>query len=177
MKTSTGIIFEALTIDTVPTYIEVGSQSYREHYLHLWTNHDPTPYLNTSFTSKVVIRELNDLNCRNYLLKFQGAPAGILKIVINQGWGNWEAKDALYLHRIYLLKDATGRNIGKAVLDFTHHLAHRLQKKIIWLETMKKGQAKNFYQKHGYEMIGESNVELPGVLEEEKAMWVMGKRI
>ena len=42
---------------------------------------------------------------------------------------------------------------------------------------MKKGKAKNFYQKHGYKIIGESNVELSGVLEEEKAMWVMAKEL
>ena len=177
MNASSGIIFESLTLENVPTYIEVGRQSYEEHYLHLWKNQDPTPYLETSFANNVVTKELNDPYSHNYLVKFQGVHAGILKVVTNKGWGHWEAKDALYLHRIYLLKNVTGKSIGKAVLDFTQNLALHFQKTMIWLEAMKKGQAKNFYQKHGYEMIGESNVELPGVLEEEKAMWVMGKQL
>ena len=177
MNTTTEIAFDPLSPETVQAYIEVGIQSYKAHYLHLWENQDPTPYLETSFTLKTVVKELNDPNCYNYLVKFRGKNAGVLKIVTNRGWGNWEVKDALYLHRIYLLKNATGKNIGEVVLDFAQNLAHSFQKQIIWLETMKKGKAKNFYQKHGYGIIGESNVELSGVLENEKEMWVMGKYI
>ncbi len=170
-------VFDLLTPETVPAYIEVGTRSYKAHYVHLWEDQDPTPYLETSFIPKVVIKELNDPNCHNYLVKFQGANVGILKLTINQGWGNWEAEDTLYLHRIYLLEKATGRHIGKAVLDHTENLALHLKKKMIWLETMKKGKAKNFYQKHGYEIIGASHITLPRVLHEEKEMWVMGKPI
>ncbi|MEO0570888.1 MAG: GNAT family N-acetyltransferase [Bacteroidota bacterium] len=177
MYTPTETVFAPLTKETVPAYIEVGAQSYTEHYLHLWENQDPTPYLETSFIVKVVIRELNDPHCYQYLLKFQEEYVGVLKIVTHQGWGNWAAEDTIYLHRLYLLKNATGKNIGKAVLDFTQNFGHSLQKKIIWLEAMKKGKAKNFYQKNGYAIIGESNVELSGALAEQKAMWVMAKPI
>lgn len=170
-------VFDPLTPETVPAYIEVGIQSYSAHYIHLWENQDPTPYLETSFTHDVVIKELNDPDCYHYLLKFNGKNAGILKLSTDQGWGRWGTKDALYLHRIYLLKNATGKNIGKAVLDFVEQLAHNFQKKIIWLEAMKKGKAKDFYQKHGYTIIGASHIELPGVLNEEKEMLVMGKPI
>lgn len=177
MKTQTETVFDPVTPKTVSAYIEVGTQSYKEHYLHLWENQDPTPYLESSFTNGVVVKELNDPNCYHYLVRFQRANVGILKLTINQGWGDWPAKDALYLHRLYLLERATGKSIGEAVLNFTENLAHGFQKKIIWLEAMKKGKAKDFYQKHGYHIIGESYVELSGVLEDEKKMWVMGKRI
>lgn len=134
-------------------------------------------YLETSFTRSVVTQELNDPNCYNYLVKFKSKNVGILKITIDQGWGNWTAKDALYLHRLYLLKKVTGKNIGKAALDHAYELANNFCKKIIWLETMKKGDAKNFYQKHGYEIIGDSQVVLPRVLTGEKEMWVMAKHV
>jgi ribosomal protein S18 acetylase RimI-like enzyme len=169
-------VFESLTFTNMDAYIEVGTQSYREHYLHLWENQIPT-YLKVSFTEQVVRQELNDSNCLNFLVKHQNKNAGILKISLDQGWGKWAAKEALYLHRIYLLKDTTGKNIGKKVLDFIRNEAQKRGKKIIWLEAMKKGRAKNFYQKNGYEIIGESAVELSGVLKEEKEMWVMGKHI
>ena len=171
------VLFKPLTLESVATYMNVGTQSYKEHYLHLWKNQDPTSYLETSFTKEVVLNELQDANCHNYLLEFRGSYAGILKIVLDEGWGEWTAKEALYLHRIYLLRNCTGKSIGKAVLDFTLQLAKDHKKEIIWLEAMKKGNAKSFYQKHGYTIIGESNVELSGVLEEEKEMWVMAKRL
>jgi GNAT superfamily N-acetyltransferase len=169
-------VCEPVTLSTADTYIAVGTQSYTEHYLHLWENQIPT-YLKSSFTKKVVAQELNDPNCLNYLVKHNNKNAGILKISLDQKWGQWTAEEALYLHRIYLLKNVTGKNVGKSVLDFIQNLAKGRRKKIIWLEAMKKGRAKTFYQKNGYEIIGESAVELPGVLQAEKEMWVMGKRI
>ena len=171
------VSFEPLTKKTIPSYIEVGTQSYKEHYLHLWKGQDPKPYLDISFTKEVAQLELDDPNCLNYLVKCQNVNAGILKIEIDHKCADWSANDALYLHRIYLLKSATGQNIGKKVLAFTDNLARNFNKKVIWLETMKKGKAKNFYQNHGYQTIGESNVQLLGILEEEKAMWVMVKHL
>lgn len=171
------IVFEPISAATIGTYIDVGTQSYCEHYLHLWEKQDPQAYLSISFTKEVVKKEINDPNCLNFLVKSQNESAGILKISKDVRWGDWSEKDALYLHRIYLLKSATGRTIGKAVLDFTEKLARDLQKKIIWLEAMKNGKAKSFYLRNGYTTIGESNILLPGVLEDEKEMWVLAKRI
>ena len=167
--------FEPLTQNTITAYCQVGTQSYKEHYLHLWQRQDPTPYLSTSFIEEVVQRELNDHNCRNFLVKSDGENAGILKISIDYPWGQWSAKDALYLHRIYLLSSATGKNLGTSVLNFVEKMAQKFSKKIVWLETMKKGRAKAFYQNNGYQIIGESAVELPGVLPSESGMWVVAK--
>lgn len=169
--------FEPLTKENIENYIQVGTQSYIEHYLHLWKEHDPSSYLATSFTPKVVTYELNDPNCINFLVKYDEKNAGILKISLNHEWGKWSAKEALYLHRVYLLKSTTGKGVGKAVLDFTQNLAQGLQKKVIWLEAMKKGRAVQFYQKNGYQLIGESNVELKGILDHEKEMWVLAKTL
>ena len=169
------IQFEPLTQENIQTYIVVGTQSYTEHYLHLWERNDPTPYLATSFTHDVVTQELKNANCVNFLVKHNNTNAGILKISLHHEWGKWSATDALYLHRIYLLKSATGKGVGKAVLQFTEKLARDLKKKVIWLEAMKKGQAVHFYEKNGFEVVGESHVPLKGVLNNEKEMWVLAK--
>ncbi len=175
-STKMGVVFEPVTLETMNTYIEVGTQSYKEHYLHLWENQIPT-YLTTSFTKKVVQKELSNPNCRNYLVKSQYKNAGIIKITVDQAWGEWNSGEALYLHRIYLLKNTTGKNIGTTTLNFVENLAMKQKKKIIWLEAMKKGNAKEFYHKNGFEVIGDAEITLPGVLQEEKEMWVMGKRL
>ena len=48
-------------------------------------------------------------------------------------------------------------------------------KKVIWLETMKKGKALHFYHNNGFEITGDTEIYLEGVLPEEKEMWVMVK--
>ncbi|RNC89477.1 MAG: GNAT family N-acetyltransferase [Allomuricauda sp.] len=176
-KEMTKVSFEALTQSKVATYIEVGTRSYNAHYLHLWKDRNPTSYLATSFTQQIVQDELKDPNCANYLVRYENQNAGILKISHHQGWGNWSAKEALYLHRIYLMKSFTGKGIGKAVLDFTQTIAESLGKKVIWLEAMNNGPALHFYVQHGYTIVGKSEVDLHGILATEKAMRVLAKSL
>jgi len=68
-------VCEPVTLSTADTYIKIGTQSYTEHYLHLWENQIPT-YVKSSFTKKVVQQELNDPNCLNYLVKHNKKKCG-----------------------------------------------------------------------------------------------------
>ncbi|NKI32974.1 GNAT family N-acetyltransferase [Croceivirga thetidis] len=171
------INFEALTEKTIPTYSSLGKQSYVEHYLHLWQNSNPKPYIESSFTVDVVTTEFKDSNCQNFLVKYNGSNAGVLKVSINKSCNGFTAEEALYLHRIYLLKEFSGKGIGKATLKFVVKLAKEFQKKVIWLEAMKKGKAHQFYQSNGFKTIGETTVNLPNVLPWESAMWILAKTI
>ncbi len=166
-----------LTEEKVPHYLKVGQQSYNEHYLHLWENRNPKSYLNVSFTETQVQQELQDPNSQNYLVKYGEAYAGVLKLSLSQGWGSWKDQEALYLHRIYLLKAFSRKGVGKAVLDFVTRFAKDLEKKVIWLETMKKGKALDFYRSNGFEIAGATEIYLEGVLPAEKEMWVLVKTL
>lgn len=42
---------------------------------------------------------------------------------------------------------------------------------------MKKGKPLKFYLKHNYTIIKEALVELPHILENEKEMWLMAKKV
>ncbi|NNK20400.1 MAG: hypothetical protein HKP07_03775, partial [Flavobacteriaceae bacterium] len=39
------------------TYCKIGEQAYRDHYLHLWPEQNPSPYIRTSFTTESIARE------------------------------------------------------------------------------------------------------------------------
>ena len=171
------IHFEKLTEKTIAKYCALGRQSYTEHYLHLWEGNDPKSYLNTSFTEEVVTQELKDPNCRNFIVKHDRSNAGILKVSIDKGCVNFTHREALYLHRIYLLNEYSGKGIGKATLNFVTDMATSFRKKIIWLEAMKKGSAHKFYMSNGFEILGDTKVALPGVIEKESEMWLLGKNL
>lgn len=171
------IDFQPLHPDLLRDYIAVGKQSYSEHYLHLWKNQNPQSYFEVSFTVPQVQFEMRDSNSENYLIRCDQEYAGILKLSKHQGWGSWTDHEALYLHRIYLLQGFSGKGVGKVTLEFVETYAKKLAKKVIWLETMKKGKALNFYKNNGFEIAGETQIDLRGVLPEEKGMWVLIKRI
>ncbi|MEM9000226.1 MAG: hypothetical protein AAGB24_08165 [Bacteroidota bacterium] len=48
------VTFEALTLSSVDTYIDVGIRSYRQHYLHLWQNENLDSFLKNSLSKTAV---------------------------------------------------------------------------------------------------------------------------
>ena len=166
-----------VTLDNLEAYLKVGIKSYCENYLHLWENEDPTPYISNGFTPEVVERELLDTNALNFLINSGDETVGILKLVKNCGIDEISDTDALKAEKIYLLKEYSGRGIGRQVLQFIEKTAKALNKKVIWLDAMQKGKPVQFYQNNGFSIKRESEVTLPHVKPEEKPMYILTKEL
>ena len=171
------VSLEPVTHATVKTYIDVGKKSYVEHYLHLWENEDPTPYIANSFAQQVVEMELSDSNVINYLVKMGDTVVGIVKLIIDQPLDELSEQESLLAQKIYLLKAYAGMGIGKKVLHLIEDYARGLNKKVVWLDTMQKGSPINFYLKNGYKIKKESALGLPGAKSSERPMWVLTKQL
>jgi hypothetical protein len=63
----------------LPTLVAVAVQSYREHYLHLWSDGGAW-YLERCFTPAVLAHEMAVPDSYFYLISRGGAPAGFLKV-------------------------------------------------------------------------------------------------
>lgn len=155
------------------TYIDIGIRSYHQHYLHLWPNSDPSPYIEDNYTSEIVHKELADPNLKHYLIEYKAVPAGIFKIVLNAAIGHHAAKDALLIEKIYFLREYSGHGLGKACLKYVVEMARVAGKKVVWLDTMKRGPALAFYQKFGFEILGERKLRYEGALEDQKDMLIL----
>jgi len=166
-----------LTSDTFAEYIPVGTKSYIQHYLHLWENNDPEPYMESSFTTAVLNRELEDTNTDLFIIRKKNAPVGILKLIKNQRVGSYVSEEAILLEKIYLLKEHSGKGIGNEVLRFVEEYGRQLSKKVLWLDTMKKGPALQFYLNKGFQILKEKQLEFGGVLEDEKPMYILIKSL
>ena len=169
--------FEPLTPKTYEEYIEVGAKAYDQHYLHLWPNRNSSPYIFTSFTLEVLKKEEADINTLLYLIKWNGKAVGILKFTLDSSLDSYSKKEALYVDKIYILNEYSGKGIGKKTLRFVQLRARELGKKIIWLDTMQKGPALNFYLKNDFKIYKISQIQLPHVLEAEKDMYIMLKKL
>lgn len=166
-----------VTLANLDTYLEVGTTSYCQHYLHLWENEDPSPYINYGLTKAVVLRELEDPNALNYLINHGNTTVGILKLVRDCGIDELTDEEALKAEKIYFLKEHSGKGFGKQVLQYIEEMARELGKKYVWLDTMQKGNPILFYQKNGYTIKRESAVVLPNAKPEERPMWILTKSL
>lgn len=169
--------FEPITPDTYDSYMEIGSKAYNQHYLHLWPHRNSAPYIESSFTKEILEREEQDSNTILYRILNNTKPVGVLKITLDAPLGSFSEKQALCVDKIYILNEHSGKGIGKKVLQFATLRAKEVQKEIVWLDTMQKGPALDFYLKNGFKIHSESKVTFPTVIEEESLMWVMVKRV
>lgn len=169
--------FEPLTKAGYDTYIRIGTKAYNQHYLHLWPNEDSSPYITNSFTLAVLAKEEKNEGTCLFLINRNTECVGILKFTMDKALGELSKEKALYIDKLYIIREASGLGIGTKVLRFVGLRAKALKKSLIWLETMQKGPALHFYIKNGFKLYGTTEIPFPAALEKEKPMFIMTKEI
>lgn len=170
------IHFEPITPKNYDSYIELGIKAYNQHYMHLWPNGNSLPYIERSFTRVILEKEQEDDNTVLFRILSNMKAVGVLKLSLNASLSPYSDSEALCIDKIYILNEHSGKGIGKKVLQFVMLRAKEMHKKIVWLDTMQKGPAQDFYLKNGFEIHSETKVTFPTVIEDERAMWVMVKK-
>ena len=164
------------SIEDIPALLKVSNQSYRENYRYLWHDNGEH-YIEDNFNSKSFELQLKDKNVALFLVLEDDQPVGFLKLNIDSGYADHNASDTLELERIYLIKSASGRGLGKKVFDFVSTFAQKKNKKCIWLKCMDSGNALKFYKREGYDIITPWRLNLPFVKDEFRGMHVMMKKL
>jgi ribosomal protein S18 acetylase RimI-like enzyme len=108
-----------------------------------------------TYGEKAVLRELADARARYWIVHWQGASVGILRLNLDQESPDHPGRPALKLHRVYLHPRTHGHGIGRTLMDFTLAKARELNKAYVWLEAMDtQAAALAFYKKMGFETTG-----------------------
>ena len=160
----------------LPTLVEVAVQSYREHYLQLWTDGGAW-YLERCFKPAVLAREMAEPGNCFYLIHHGGAPAGFLKINDQHPLEGYPPQDCLEVERLYLLAAAAGHGVGRAVIGFVDGLAREKGRRVVWLKTMDTSPAVHFYERLGFRTCGHTRLSFPLMKTEFRNMLIMKKEL
>jgi GNAT superfamily N-acetyltransferase len=88
---------------------------------------------------------------------------------------NYSDKNVTRLHKIYLLPEAQGKGAGKLLIDTIENLSKVNHSEAISLNVNKFNKALSFYQKNGFEIVSEEDIELDfGYLMED---YIMEKKL
>lgn len=64
------------------------------------------------------------------------------------------------IHKIYILPEAQGKGIGKLLIDKVVSIAKKNHSEVISLNVNKFNTALNFYQKLGFVIVGQEDIEI-----------------
>ena len=169
-----------IDIESVALLSDVATHAYTDHYLHLWKNNNADWYINKCFTIEVLTAELNDPNNVFYIVFEDEKPLGFFKIVLSNplSINDIFEENALYLERVYFIKEAVGKGLGEIAFNLALDTARRLNKKIIWLTAMDSSiKPIAAYKRMGFEICGTKQLDFEQIKDEMRGMVIMKKTL
>lgn len=153
---------------------------YVEHYLHLWYPGGADWYMHEQAYPEEKLRtelaDPNNLHCIVY--DEQELPLGYLKLRIKATLSGQEEKDGLEIERIYLRKAATGKGVGRLLMEWSETVARQYHKDILFLKAMDSSQdAIGFYQHMGYTVCGRLVLPFSQMKEAYRGMVILQKTL
>jgi diamine N-acetyltransferase len=167
------------SLDNLKELQEIGIRSYLPHYQHLWQPGGIEWYMQHCFGDAVLQKELTDENIEYYIAADDGNQnIGILKLVLHKPLPDSDVENALYLEKIYFIKEWTGKGVGRELLNFAISRAEELGRDCIWLKAMDTSvKPIAAYQRAGFTIHSRTliDAEFELIKEEMRGMVVMKK--
>lgn len=153
---------------------EIGIRSYLPHYKHLWKEGGVEWYMQQCFAPEVLRAELADPNIEYYIAAAEGQNIGILKLVLEKPLPDSDIENALYLEKIYFVKEWTGRGAGRKLMRFAFDRAKELNRDCVWLMAMDTAEKPvAAYKRMGFSVHSRTRLDSELMKEEFRGMLVM----
>jgi len=142
----------------------LGRITYRESHGHfIEDKNDLFQYLNQAFSTSQITEELNAPNTLFYLVYVDDLPVGYAKVVLHAQHKSIPSSNSLRLERIYMLEEFIPMRIGQQLMTFIEEQTKAWKQESMWLSVyFKNHRAIRFYEKNGFEQIGELDFPVNG---------------
>ncbi len=141
----------------IPTLSILASKALWESHGHSAAYEDMNLYITTKLSEEALFAELLDERNIFYWVHHDGQPAGYSKIIFNTPNEFIAAQNVTKMERLYFLEVFHGLGLARQLFDFNVGIAKQNNQAGIWLNVWKENhRAVAFYQKMGFEIVGES---------------------
>lgn len=121
-------------------------------------------YVNEAFDISKIKQDLEDSNILYYIVTYNDFPVGYSKVVLNATREELNSENVCRLERIYVLDEYIDKKIGIQLFNKILEKATKLEFEKIWLTVYVKNQrAIRFYEKNGFETVGQMDFYVDGV--------------
>jgi len=150
----------------------IGGISLIESHGHSAPAETMQAYVEKGFSVEACRAELMDGNNIFYAVYYNNKPAGYYKIIFNSPCPADPLQPVTKLERLYLLKEFYDLKLGQRLMQHAIDLSKSKGEQGMWLNVWKKNdRAIRFYQKQGFETVGESQFVLTAT--HSNPNWVM----
>jgi GNAT superfamily N-acetyltransferase len=152
----------------------IGIKSYIPHYAHMWKPDGLEWYLKRCFGSDFLQKELVDANVEYYIISSAEQNIGILKLVLHKPLPDSDVENALYLEKIYFIKEWTGKGVGRELMNFVFERAREINCDCVWLVAMDTAEKPiQSYERVGFAIHSHKFLDFELLKEEFKGTFVM----
>jgi diamine N-acetyltransferase len=170
---------------------DIARRAYQDHYTYLWQDGGEW-YKQNMYAEAQLLSEIQDPNVVYYIVYQDNIHLGFIKLKKDYplsigssglpfGFGegsNIDLPNALYIDRIYFVKEATGKGIGRVCFDFIEKIALSEKRNSLWLMAMDSSiDAIRFYKKQGFERCGTWVLDFERLKPELRDMTIFYKKI
>lgn len=154
---SASIQIQQINVTQAKLLSDLAKKIYIPHYPYLWNEGGVEWYINEyAYPVEKIKKEILDSNNLHFIAYLNKEPIGYLKLNINANSKGFDPDTTLELERIYILQNCIQKGVGTQLMHFVKDFSKQLNKKIILLKAMDSAtKALAFYQKNGFEIVGD----------------------
>jgi len=148
-------------LNDLPILTEIARKSFWESHGHSAAAEDIQGYVNSKLNEEAFRAELLDERNIFHWMHHNRRPAGYSKIVLDSPLEEVAAQNVTKLERLYFLEEFHGLGLAQQLFEHNLHIAKQANQAGVWLCTWTENhRAIAFYQKLGFQIIGESNFKI-----------------
>ncbi|MBK8565005.1 MAG: GNAT family N-acetyltransferase [Saprospiraceae bacterium] len=140
----------------LPVLAALARKALWESHGHSCAHEDMAAYIAHRLSDEALLAELLDERNTFRWIHHEGHAAGYSKIILNCPHEFVAAQNVTKMERLYLLESFHGLGLAQQLFDHNLDIAKQAKQAGIWLYVWKENhRAVAFYQKMGFEIVGE----------------------
>ena len=129
---------------------DLAKESWNSAYVDILQQEQIDYMLDLMYSEETLKTHFQNPNYQYYLIKEDEVFLGFIGFEVHN------ELETTKLHRIYFLKEAQGKGLGKKALEFVKIEAERSGDKRLTLTVNKNNDARNFYESQGFRVYNEA---------------------
>ncbi len=171
MSARVPVTIRLASVEDTALLAKLGAETFTQAFHEKVRSADLSAYVTHNFNIKQLFSEMDNPRSMFFIASMQHEAIGYAKLYAGPTPDGVPAQPAIELARLYVLKARWGSGVGAALMKECLTVAHQKKYTAIWLSSWKRNDRANaFYQKWGFEAVGNQTFTIGSDVQEDFIM-------